>query len=360
MATFYIESGTGRQVTDQSQFVTGHTYVQSGTGQIFQGPAAGSSSTSTQPATNQQQVGSPTPVRLPTGDTVYSVPEGYDFSKVGNNAYVSIGGQSYMYNDGYLIPGTPYGQQPGAGEKVPILQGYVGSSANTPPPNTPPPNTSTDTTTSISQALIGSAITGATSLANSGTTGITLAQAWQAAKTDPTILQKYADAAAIDKEAFSQNISQIQAATALTSQQNQQAFENERKALADQYAAAGAAYSGYRGQAQSQLAQSEQNVVTSSISQTQKALNDATAAFEAKYGSAATKAATTQLTNPYTSSQYSISGLYNPTPASVSSLTGAMVGGVTGTQAPAQAADTLSLATQYVNAGSTVPMTPIK
>jgi hypothetical protein len=41
---YYIESGTGRQVTDQSQFLAGHSYTQSTTGQQFQGPSATTSS----------------------------------------------------------------------------------------------------------------------------------------------------------------------------------------------------------------------------------------------------------------------------------------------------------------------------
>lgn len=162
---------------------------------------------------------------------------------------------------------------------------------------------------------------------------LTFADALTQAAQDPTIVQSYADAAKIDAQTFAQNIAQLQQSTNSTAQNTQQQFENDRKALAEQQASNGTAYSGFRQQAQQQLATNESGIVQSSKATLQNSLNSQTAAFEAKYGTAATTPATTQYTDPYASGNISLSGQYNPTVVpQTSTLTGATAGGITGSQ----------------------------
>ena len=191
--------------------------------------------------------------------------------------------------------------------------------------------------------------------ANTGNT-TTLAAALAAAAQDPVIIAKYADALSMDKEAFTQNLQQIQTAVSTTSQTQRMQFESDRLALANQSAAAGQAYSGYRGLAEQNLATTESGIVTSSRSALQAQLDSATAAFEAKYGTAATTAATASFVDPNAASNTSISGLAQTPDTSSTNLTGGIAGGITGTQAPAETADIQSEASQIVNQGKTNPV----
>lgn len=201
------------------------------------------------------------------------------------------------------------------------------------------------------QAVVSAATGAASALYGANASNVTLQSALQAAATDPTLIAKYADALKVDTNVFQQNLQQIQQATSTTAQQQQTQFENDRRNLSEQEAAAGQAYSGLRGRAQEQLGQSESGIISSSQSALQKQLNDATSAFESKYGTAATTPATAQFTNPGSSSSVSLSGLYNPTSPQTSTLSGTTIGGITGSNNTAKQADINTLAGQYVTAG---------
>jgi hypothetical protein len=207
------------------------------------------------------------------------------------------------------------------------------------------------------QATVGVVMSAAKGLYATTSSPISLADALKSAASDPTIIATYGDALKLDTQAFAQNLQQLQIALSSTSQQQQTQMENERKALAEQEAAAGAAYSGFRGKAQADLAQSESAIVTSSRAQAQKALQDATAAFEAKYGTAATTPAAATFLNPMASSNISLSGQYIPTPATTENLISPVAGGVTGTQPIAQQQAINTEAGNIVTLGTPPPVT---
>lgn len=289
--------------------------------------------------------------------------QGYKLPTSGDFTY---NGQKYQVNGGYVIP------DPSNPAAAPDLSTFASTSQT---------NT-TDTTSNTlaydpswaaygltqdqwnsldatQQATIGAALSVAKSNYSSGASSITLQQALAAAATDPNLVAKYADAAKLDTQTFQQNLQQLQQSTSTTAQQQQTQFENYRKALAEQQAANGTAYSGFRGEAQQQLGQQESGIVQSSKSALQKNLNDATSAFEAKYGTAATTPATATFTDPAASSNISLSGQYSPSGTVANTLTGTVAGGITGTQPIAKQADIDSTASQYVQQGQVTPTTSI-
>ena len=105
------------------------------------------------------------------------------------------------------------------------------------------------------RATVGAALAAGSSLYSSTGNKVTLDDALKLAATDPAIVSKYADAATLDTKAFQQNLEQLKTATQTQEQTQQMQFENERKALATSMAAAGQAYSGFRGKAQQQRSQ---------------------------------------------------------------------------------------------------------
>lgn len=182
--------------------------------------------------------------------------------------------------------------------------------------------------------------------------GLTLQQAIDYAKADPNILAKYGDALKVDTTQLNQGLADLQFATNQSSQQTQQQFENDRKALAEQQAANGTAYSGFRSQAQNQLGTQESGIVASSRSALQKSLNDMTTAFESKYGTAATTPASLTYNDPLASATTSLSGLKTmPSSTTNSTLTGATSGGITGSQPLAEQADVLNKASSIYQLG---------
>ena len=179
------------------------------------------------------------------------------------------------------------------------------------------------------QAVVSIAMKTAKSNYSANASALSVQDAIKQASQDPSVIGPYADALGIDKEQFQQNIQTLQQSITLQSQQQQTQFENERKALAQKFAAAGQAYSGFRGEAQQQLGQTEQGIVTSSQSQLQKELNDAQAAFESKYGTTAAlqNPANVQFNNPLNSAIISPSGLDIAPGSNVSTLSGATAEG---------------------------------
>lgn len=185
---------------------------------------------------------------------------------------------------------------------------------------------------------------------------LTFADALTQAAKDPTLVAQFSDAAKLDAQTFQQNLQQIQQASSTTAEQQQQQFENDRKALAEQQAAAGTAYSGFRGQAQKQLADQESGIVESSRRALQKQVNDLTGSFEQKYGTAATTPATAQFQDPFANSNISISGLSTPGMASIpSTLYGQSAGGITGSQPIAQQNAINSKAQDLYNLANVTP-----
>lgn len=188
--------------------------------------------------------------------------------------------------------------------------------------------------------------------------------ALSAAQNDPSIVSKYADALSMDSADFQQSLSQLQQSTSTTAQSNQQQFEQDRKNLAKQEAAAGMAYSGFRNEAEQNLQTSEAGIVTSSNSQTQQQLNQLRQNFEAKYGTAATPQAGINFTDPLNGGNTSISGQLQ-TPGAMTNITGntvgtqGAIGGVIGTQNVAKSQDTTSLALQNIQASTPVPVTAV-
>lgn len=183
--------------------------------------------------------------------------------------------------------------------------------------------------------------------------GITLKDAINYAKQDPNILAKYGDALKLDTQSLMNAAVDLQNSANTDTITQQQQFEDDRKALAERHATAGTAYSGFRGQAQQQLGTQEQGIVESSRNTIKKGLNDATQAFEAKYGSAASAAnpISVNMNDPYANSNYTISGLYSPSGGALNTLTGKTHGGITGSQPIAQDNDVLNKAANVYQLG---------
>lgn len=201
------------------------------------------------------------------------------------------------------------------------------------------------------QAVVSAATGAANALYGANASNVTLDTALQAAATDPTLIAKYADALKIDQNTFQQSLQQLQQATSTDAQQKQTQFENDRRALAENYANTGEAYSGLRSRAQEQLGEQQSGIVSSSRNTLQKNLQDLTSAFESKYGTGASQAATSQFTDPYASSGISLSGLKTTPTSTTDTLSGNLAGGITGTQPVAKQQDINSLAGSYVNLG---------
>lgn len=201
------------------------------------------------------------------------------------------------------------------------------------------------------QAVVSAATGAAQSLANSNASDVTLSKALDAAKNDPNIIAKYADALKLDTQSFSQQLDQLQQATSTDAQKYQTQFENDRRQLAENSAAAGQAYSGLRNRAQEQLGESESGIVSSSRNALKKSVQDLTTAFESKYGSDATTAAKAQFQDPFSSSNVSLSGLSTNGSTDATTLSGNKAGGITGTQPIAKQNDINTLAGQYVTLG---------
>lgn len=117
MANFYIESGTGKQVTDPSQFGAGKSYIESGTGNTLWGPAA-TAQPSSQPTLPQPN--STAPSNLGNG---YSNP-------------ISSAGGGATYGAPNPLPGqlqqgiNPPTQSYGAPSSTPTSTSSAGNSGN--------------------------------------------------------------------------------------------------------------------------------------------------------------------------------------------------------------------------------------
>lgn len=205
------------------------------------------------------------------------------------------------------------------------------------------------------RAVISAASTAKQAAYQSDGQQLTFADALKAAAADPNIISTYADAAKLDAQDFQQNLQQLQTASSTAGELNQMQFENDRKQLAEQSAAKGQAYSGFRNQAQEQLGKTEAGIVQSSRSALKQSLDSATRAFEAKYGTAATTPATANFSDPLANSNISLSGQYQPKTPTTTILTGQLAGGIAGTQGVAQNSAINTKATQLYDVANAVP-----
>lgn len=260
-----------------------------------------------------------------------SSPQNIDFSKIG------FGGVAMPPT---MIPGTPASGTGGTGTGTGGTTGTSGTGGTTGTTGTSGTAGTPSTDTAAMQKAILSAVADiAANAAAIGKPTVSFAEALSLAAKDPNIVAKYSDALKLDSQAFQQSLMQLQQATDTNQRLQQTKFENERRQLADASAAAGQAYSGFRGRAQKELAASENGIVQSSRAQTQKSLQDLTTAFESKYGSAATPPATATFLDPSASADVGISGLAAPGGGGTSTLAGQMAGGITGSEPINKAAD---------------------
>lgn len=146
-------------------------------------------------------------------------------------------------------------------------------------------------------------------LYSSGSSGVTLDDAINNAKNDPSIVQKYSDALSTDTNNFTDTLNQLQQSASITAKNQAIQFQNDRKQLADSEAAAGTAYSGFRGEAQKNLEDTESGIIQSSNAQNLNQLNTLRQNFASKYGTAATPTANISFTDPLNGGNTSISGL---------------------------------------------------
>lgn len=181
-------------------------------------------------------------------------------------------------------------------------------------------------------------------LYSSGSTGVTLSDALKTAANDPTLTAKYADALNLDTSDFSQGLLNLQQSVSTEAETQRMQFERDRKALAEANAANGTAYSGFRQQAQTDLATTEAGIVTSSRSRNQANLDNLKKNFAAKYGSAATPSATIQAPNPLFTAGVGIAGTTNPDSTTDNTLTG-NTPNLTGSVGATKQSDILSKAT---------------
>ena len=201
------------------------------------------------------------------------------------------------------------------------------------PISTPTPSTGgTSSPATLQRAVLNAVADVATQAASIGRPTLSFAEALASAANDPNIIAKYADELKLDTQFFQQSLQQMQSDINLSQGNLATSFANEKRVLAEQEAAAGRAYSGFREQAKSQLDQSESGIIQSTRSQIQKNVQDLTTKFESKYGSLATSPATATFINPLTGES--------------SSLSGQRVGGIVGYVGPAREQDIRNRALQ--------------
>lgn len=185
---------------------------------------------------------------------------------------------------------------------------------------------------STQRALIGIVGNIATTTYSTSGSGMTLGEAFVAANKDPNIIAKYSDALKLDTQQLKQSLEQAQIATSTEAEQRQMQFDNAKNQADEAAAAAGTAYSGFRGKAQEQLKSTETGIIESSRSAAKKTVNDLTTAFESKYGTAATTRSQLTYKNP-------ITGIMEPI---LGQLAGTTNTPITGTVAPQKSSDILS------------------
>lgn len=297
---------------------------------------------------------------LPSGAVLYS-----QAASSGGRTAITLGNGQVIYEDSSGIAwSAPTGGTQVANSTV------AGATEGTQPTTTPATGTGLTYNTQygvsqdqwnqmndVQRATIAAAYTAKQQAYNTDGQQLTFADALTQAAKDPNIIAQYSDAAAMDGATFAQSLNTLQFAAGQQSQQQQMQFENDRQALAEQKAATGSAYSGFRGQAQSQLATTENGIVQSSRATLANNLNNLTRDFESKYGTAATTPATANFTDPFAASNISLSGQYTPQAAGTgdSTILSQRVGGITGSQPIAQQNAINTKATQLYTLANATP-----
>ena len=107
---------------------------------------------------------------------------------------------------------------------------------------------------------------------------------WKKAENDPTISSYYSDQIATGKTDFTNTVTAMETQDTANLQQLSQQQTTDLKNLQEQYASQGAAQSGFKNQAQTNLQNTQSDVITSK-------LQSAASAYEQTYGTAALQAA---------------------------------------------------------------------
>jgi hypothetical protein len=114
---------------------------------------------------------------------------------------------------------------------------------------------------------------------------------WKKAENDSTISSYYSDQIATGKTDFTNTVTAMETQDTANLQQLSQQQTTDLKNLQEQYASQGAAQSGFKNQAQTNLQNTQSGVITSTRSQMQQQLQSAASAYEQTYGTAALQAA---------------------------------------------------------------------
>lgn len=362
MQTVQFDPNTGRKLNPgESVTYQGKTYTQGSSN--ISGTPVSSTPTSQPPVQNSTvsntSVNNPTVNNPPISSQAQPTSTG-SFSLSGGNLAIGSSGQNVsqlqqalnaqganLVVDGKFGPLTQQAVQTYQQNNGLKVDGIVGplTTAKLSAPN----GSGNQQTNQISQitpnaqiGLLGAIADVATNTYSTKNSGLTLDEALNAAKNDPNIVARYSDMLKLDTQGFTQAIDQLRQSTQTQEQQQQTQFENDRKALAEHSASAGQAYSGFRGEAQKQLGESQSGIVSSSRSAIQKSLNDMTSAFEGKYGSGSASPYTASFKDPFASSGVSLSGLKTNPTGGTSTLAGQLAGGITGTNPLQQKQDVLN------------------
>jgi len=108
---------------------------------------------------------------------------------------------------------------------------------------------------------------------------------WKEAKNDPTINKYYAEQLEIGTKAIEENLSLMVDDFDQMSREQQKQYIDAKKQLDEAKAEAGQVYSGFRKQAQTELAKQNADVIASSKRQAKSKLNELESQFEQTFGS---------------------------------------------------------------------------
>lgn len=157
-----------------------------------------------------------------------------------------------------------------------------------------------------------------------------MAKLWKEAESDPVIQKTYGEELTTAKDFLNKHIDLVSAEFQSLTADQQRAYIDAKKNLDEAHAAAGTAYSGFRGQAKEKLDTNQSGIVESSRRQLQTTLNAAGQAFEHRFGSAAL--AGTKLGGPITAGDAGTYGNTTYGGATYGSVGYDPTGGIGGTQ----------------------------
>jgi hypothetical protein len=162
---------------------------------------------------------------------------------------------------------------------------------------------------------------------------------WKQAEADPVIQKYYADEMNVAKDYLNKNIDLASTEFKQLTEDQQRAYIDAKKELANAQAAAGTAYSGFRIQNKGKLDTQQSDIVKSSQATLQDTLNKLGQSFEQRFGTDAL--GNTPLGQAITAGDIGTYGGENYTGAAYGSETNTPTGNVTGTQASDKLKDEL-------------------